>query len=159
MKDMSFCSLNEAWGGSQGCQPNALEFNPDTSPTIKNENREIVNINDNLSQMRFNKQMNDGNNLTPEQVDHDIRIQNAVLNEHQNKINRICELLMSHLETCSSCRRNLELRFGKQSNTNIEQFAPYRQSPNYIEILMIILVGVFVIIMMDSFLKFGKRLN
>lgn len=145
MRDMPFCSLDEAWGNAQDSRPSVFD-NEQTYDDTNVPSREVVNMSENPLVLPKSKPK------TP--------VERAVLDERPNKIGRLCELLMSHLETCPSCRRNLEQRFGSKPTMPgpLETFAPYKSTPNYVEILMVILVGIFVIIMMDSFLKLGKKL-
>ena len=69
--------------------------------------------------------------------------------------NDICLMFAKHIEECPSCREKMSQRFGQKM---IENFQNINQS-NYFEILMIILVGIIIIVIMDSFLRLGKMLK
>lgn len=67
----------------------------------------------------------------------------------------ICLMFAKHIEECADCREKMSQRFGQKM---MENFQNINQS-NYFEILMIILIGVIIIVIMDSFLRLGKMLK
>ena len=67
---------------------------------------------------------------------------------------RLCELFLKHIETCDSCKEKMMEKFGGNIMEKFQSNGVV--APNYFEIFMVILVGIFIIIIMDSFVRLGK---
>lgn len=68
---------------------------------------------------------------------------------------KLCDLFLKHIDNCDSCKQKMMERFGKHVVERFENF----NNTNYFEIFMIILIGIFIIIIMDSFIRIGKMLK
>jgi hypothetical protein len=72
----------------------------------------------------------------------------------------LCYLFLKHIDSCPGCRKKMEEKFGNVVEKYINPTpAPVPAAPNYFEIVMIILVGIILIIVMDSFVRIGKILH
>jgi formylmethanofuran dehydrogenase subunit E len=62
-----------------------------------------------------------------------------------------CLRIFSHLSKCSKCREYIMKKFNVQEKTPEE-----KNKEEMLDILIYILTGVFVLFLLDSFMKFGK---
>jgi len=162
---MSYCSLDEAW---DLCRPT----NNDTPP--ENTTLEIGGYQ--LNADPVSSSHSDSINLSMKQLpssrmesDFAVFLQNKDDNieQHKDKMremvlqdkDRICTIFLKHLDDCPECREKMMKRFGNQMIEKFENLAEGINNPNYFEIFTIILVGIILIIIMDSFVRLGKMMK
>ena len=84
-----------------------------------------------------------------------LRVKDLILNDKKN----LCHLFLKHIDDCDTCKEKMAQRFGSQMMEKFENLAGRKRTPNYFEILMIILVGIIIIVIMDSFVRLGKMMR
>ena len=160
LSKVSYCSLDEAWNL---CQPLDSQNSDNTTPesTTVEIGGYQLDANPHLSskQLRNNNMESDfaafirGNQDSAEQ--HKQNMKNLVL---QDK-GRLCELFLKHIDECESCKEKMMQKFGNKMIEKFENLAGGLNNPNYFEIGMIVLVGIIIIIIMDSFVRLGKMMK
>ena len=157
LSKMSYCSLDEAWSL---CRP--LDDIPTETPAPT-----VVEVGNNNNYSLTPKQLPNSNL----ERDFSSYLQNK--NDHQSTANElslspssvaspnskrdICQLFLKHIETCPSCRKKIEEKYGNHAPVQVvEKFVNGNNGPNYFEISMILLIGIILIIIMDSFVRIGK---
>ncbi len=180
---MSYCPLDEAW---TLCKPLETNFEPEntkleiggysldntssTSSQLAPYNLSDKQLTENKIESDFAAFIRDKNNpdqsskeRSRELIFHDPTLRSG------NKSD-FCRALFKHLDECPSCLEKMKERFSgsgsgsgsesgsRDSNEILERFqgAPIKSSPNYLEIIMIILIGIIIIVIMDCFVRLGK---
>jgi hypothetical protein len=174
---MSYCPLDEAW---TLCKPLETNFEPENtkleiggysldntytpsnSSQLATYNLSDKQLTENKIESDFAAFIRDKNN--PDQGNkersRELIFQDPTLRSG-NKSD-FCKALFKHLDECPSCLEKMKERFSRggsgNSNEILENFqgAPIKTSPNYLEILMIILIGIIIIVIMDCFVRLGK---
>jgi hypothetical protein len=150
LSKISYCPLDEAWSL---CRP--LDNVPSTLPDPT-----VVEIGGNNNNYMLTTKQLPSNNL-----ERDFSSYLQTKNEHQDTANQlsltpkrdICQLFLKHIDSCPGCRKKIEEKYGQV----VEKFIsnPPTNTPNYFEISMIILVGIILIVIMDSFVRIGKLIH
>lgn len=86
--------------------------------------------------------------------------------EEDDKTTKACDLFMKHFYDCDKCQelilRKCKKKLKKKRDLN-EGFMNFddgnSNNNNYTDIVVMLLVGVFIILVLDSILKMGKRMN
>lgn len=149
LSKMSYCPLDEAWSL---CRPLEQDTMAQPAPSVV----EIGGGNNNYS--LTTKQLPNNN------LERDFSSYLQSKNEHSDTANQlslapkkdICYLFLKHIDNCPSCRKKMEERFTNTQIQTVEKFVNSPNTPNYFEISMIILVGIILIVIMDSFVRIGK---
>jgi len=173
---MSYCPLDEAW---TLCKPLETNFDPENTKleiggySLDNNSYSPTNSSSyQLSdkQLTENKIENDfaafirGKN-DPEQINkntsRDLVFKDP--NLHSDNKSDFCKALLKHLDECPSCREKMRERFGSGNQEILEKFQNGtlngNKTPNYLEIIMVILIGIIIIIIMDCFVRIGKMVK
>jgi len=165
LSKVSYCSLDEAWNLCQpldnqnGSAPESttleiggyqLDANPvdsvqlGTNPHLSN--KQLVNNNMESDFAAFIRDKQDSSEQ------HKQNMKNIIL---QDK-GRLCDLFLKHIDECESCKAKMMQKFGSKMIEKFENLAGMNNNTNYFEIGMIILIGVIIIVIMDSFVRLGK---
>ena len=170
MSRISYCSIEEAWGNN---------FNYDKD--YKKDQDYQEKYNDNIyrkPEKKFNNQLSPIKNIL-DVNDYDLQNINAsnkfILNKKvKNKKNlaeKNLEEKIKNLEKeCNRCReylRQLKLKKSKSKIKYIENFnddfieieESYNKKNSIIDIIVLILVGIFIIFILDSLFYFGKQIG
>lgn len=165
-KSMSYCSLEEAWGdnytidnnensdnnvsysgGSQYSDELIPQYIKD-STTIqqKNENQDFSFVNNNANNNILTNDMNIQNNPTKSLI---------TLND-VNK-DKLWEEFIKFLQTKNIQNVNQNQNNIKEEFSNIEHFDLKQANNSYVDLIILILFGIIIIFIMDSFVRLGKN--
>lgn len=181
---MSYCPLDEAW---TLCKPLETNFEPENTKleiggySLDNadspfrldnaytQSSPVTSYSLSDKQLSENKIENDfaafirGKN-DPEQANKE-RSKELVFKDsgHSGNKSDFCKALLRHLDECPTCREKMRERFGGGQEV-LEKFQNsvlngVNKTPNYLEILMVILIGVIIIVIMDCFVRLGKMVK
>jgi len=156
LSKMSYCPLDEAWSL---CRP--LDNTPMTVPEPT-----VVDVGSNSGNYALTSKQLPSNNLERDFSSY-LQTKDAA-DQQQNQTatqlsltppkRELCHLFLKHIDSCPGCRKRMEEKFGNIVEKYINP-APVPATPNYFEIVMIILVGIILIVVMDSFVRIGKILQ
>ena len=159
MSKMSYCPLDEAWSL---CKPldNNLNLNPENTKLdiggYQLENPRSTPLSD--KQMSENKIESDFAAFIRDKSDVEeqskTKMKELVLSNKKD----LCQLFLKHVEGCDSCRNKMTEKFGNKMMERFQNIQNIKRT-NYFEILMIILVGIIIIVIMDSFVRLGKMMK
>ncbi len=65
-----------------------------------------------------------------------------------------CGHLLEHLAKCPKCRLYLEKHFGKQEN--IQKYIQRKREDQFLDIAIYIVTGIFILFLLDIFVRLGK---
>ena len=166
-KSMSYCSLEEAWGDNYTIDENKNENNENNisysggdqysdelipqyikdSTTIqqKNENQDFSFVNNNANNNILTNDMNIQNNPTKSLI---------TLND-VNK-DKLWEEFIKFLQTKNIQNVNQNNNINEEFS-NIENFDLKQANNSYVDLIILILFGIIIIFIMDSFVRLGKN--
>jgi len=159
---MNYCPLDEAWN----------LYNPQ-SITSSEPEKSMVQIGGMslLDNRGGNNQSSEQTSLKMEQNQNEIdyaklvelkerdekekheKLKSLILNDK----NKLCQLFLKHMEECHSCQDTMRRKFGGKLMEKFQNIAV--SAPNYFEIFIVVLIGIFIIIILDSFVKLGKMMK
>lgn len=75
-----------------------------------------------------------------------------------------CTNALKHIETCSRCKKKLMKRYRKLKTELVEDFANHSKSititkNNQSDVVIMVALGVFIIFVLDIFVRLGKYLS
>lgn len=135
---ISYCSLEEAWGEKYA---NLYKKDDSMVPQMppNNANADTTILND----RSLNKDMEN--------------FYIATKNEMKEKTK--CEDVLSHIMECKDCKEKLN-KMLNINNNNVEEFSNMNSisniGNNVVDIAILLLLGVFIIFILDCFVRFGK---
>ena len=157
LSKVSYCSLDEAWNLCQPLENNNSENSSPESTTLEIGGYQLE-ANPHLSdkQLQNNNMERDFAAFIRDKQDtseqHKQNMKNLIL---QDK-GRLCDLFLKHIDECENCKEKMMQKFGSKMIEKFENLAGGINNTNYFEIGMIILIGIIIIIIMDSFVRLGK---
>lgn len=148
-KQISYCSLEEAWNGSYPVMysktDNMLTAMPsndiDIDGTILNDRSlgeknsfedYYMKIKDKIVDTKIDDNKKDCSNLT-------------------------CDNFLNHYIECNDCKDKINKILNIKDKGVIENFS--LMDDGYMDILILVLIGIFVIFVLDCFVKLGRRLK
>jgi hypothetical protein len=175
MSKAYYCSISEAWGDSYEQSKNRYDdLNLGGKTFQSNFDSSMINVNNN-SNDEYDKYLSIGNS-------NNNNINNN--NHHSNSSDDFnhCDKIISHIDKCKKCKDNLlnklkENReyFGNDeyfrndeyfnsNKSNIEGFDNYGKvnetiNVNNDDVIILILLGIFIIFILDSFVRLGKKIQ
>lgn len=155
-KQMSYCSLEEAWG----TQYANLYKKDDTMLTAMPKQDGSVQDSDNLilkdRELTSISKPVEKNMLDKEMGDYYMNMKDELGEKNDMKE---CDKFLEHFLECSNCKRKidkiLDINNIPQKESFIESFK--NMDDNYLDIFILILIGIFVIFVLDCFVRLGKN--
>ena len=172
MSRISYCSIEEAWGNNFNYDK---DYNKDQDYQQK--------YNDNIykkPEQNFNNQLSPIKKNILDENDYDLQNINAsnkfilnknVKNKKNTEENNLEEKIKNLERECNRCReylRQLKLKKSRKGKIKyIENFnddyieieESYNKKNSIIDIIVLILVGIFIIFILDSLFYFGKQIG
>lgn len=139
-KQIAYCSIEEAWGTQYA---NLYKKNDSMLPKMPKEDK---NPDDTILQDR---------SLT--------EVSNYYMDK-KKEINKseLCENFIEHFMECEECKNKLnnilDIKKEKSKKEIIEGFGENIYE-NYFDIFILILVGIFIIFVLDCFVRLGKKFS
>lgn len=165
-KQMSYCSLEEAWGTDYA---NLYKKNEDMltkMPKIDEEVDTTILKDRGLTKVSTpaNKNSNSmGSDLDEEMSQYYMDIKGKLDTKKENQLctTTNCDNFLEHFLDCEDCKNKINrlLDNDKSSNTSlIEKFSVAQNiDEGFLDIFVLILMGVFIIFILDCFVKLSKR--
>ena len=165
-KSMSYCSLEEAWGDNYTIDENKNEHNVSysggsqysdelipqyikDSNTIQqkndNENHDFSLVNQNINKNILTDNMNIQSNPT-----------NSLITLNDVNKDKLWNEFMKFLQTKNIQNVNQNNNI-KEEFSNIENFDLKQANNSYVDLIILILFGIIMIFIMDSFVRLGKN--
>ena len=152
---MPFASIKEVYGDDfvvTSNQPfeykSVLNNNEIYSPeTIE---KEVENFVSDYSQKLEN--YDDFEQLYDEDYEED-----QVMESFDNDSDSDCGHLIEHLSKCSKCKLYLEKHFGKQGS--IQKYINKKREDQLLDIAIYVATGIFILFLLDIFVRLGKFVN
>lgn len=165
-KSMSYCSLEEAWGDNYTIDENKNEHNVSysggsqysdelipqyikDSNTIQqkndNENHDFSLVNQNINKNILTDNMNIQSNPT-----------NSLITLNDVNKDKLWNEFMKFLQTKNIQNVNQNNNINEEFS-NIENFDLKQANNSYVDLIILILFGIIMIFIMDSFVRLGKN--
>lgn len=172
-KQMSYCSLEEAWGENY-----ANLYKKDDSMLVKMPRTDKYSDDTILKDRNITKISKpvDKISLSEKEIEHfymdnknQLENQSSELISTNNNTNKSeeCQKLLDHFLHCDDCRNELQRILNMQSNSGtdnnksnslIEKFnLKQNLNDNYIDVFILILTGIFIIFVLDCFVRLGRN--
>lgn len=164
-KQISYCSLEEAWGNDyadlykkdEDMLTKMPEFNDEQNNNILND-RNITKVSKPINKNNINS------DLDEEMSQYYMDIKGELNTEKNNELTTTenCNNILEHILDCEGCKHKLNKLLNNSSSNNsiIEKFNfTKNMDENYLDILIIFLIGIFIIFMLDCFVKLAKKIN
>jgi hypothetical protein len=160
---MPFASLKEVYGDDfvtitqQNTQQPNFQYKSlyngkldelETSPETENINKEIESF---VSDYSNGLESYENTEPYEEEEDYEDIIEDFE-NETTKDIN--CGHLLEHLAKCPKCRLYLEKHFGKQDNS--QEYLRKKREDQFLDIAIYIVTGIFILFLLDIFVRLGK---
>ena len=146
---MAYCSLEEAWGNEFADLYKESESMPNEKDHYLDEN--ILKERDITTVSIPTKKSGDVKDIKGYYLDNKPQVEFAMK----------CEKFMEHFVSCKECRGKIKdmLDDYKKETQMIEKFSPASVpiNNNYLDIFVLIITGVFIIFVLDCFVRLGKR--
>ena len=158
---MPFASLKEVYGDDfvttiqQNTQQPNFQYKSlfngkldelETTPQTENINQEIESF---VSD--YSNGLESYENSEPYEEDDEDIIESF---EDQTTKDINCGHLLEHLAKCPKCRLYLEKHFGKQDNA--EEYLRKKREDQFLDIAIYIVTGIFILFLLDIFVRLGK---
>jgi len=158
---MSYASIKEVYGDDFIVAPNSnqpLEYksvlNNNTKPLSEKIEKEVENFVSDYSQNLEN--YDNFEELYDEGYEEEEIIEDFD-NDNDNDNDSNCGHLIEHLSKCPKCRLYLEKHFGKQDN--IQKYIKKKREDQLLDIAIYIATGIFILFLLDIFVRLGKFVN
>lgn len=148
-KQIAYCSLEEAWNVSPHCRVNP-EYQSLLKPALPNE----------------------FDSAKPTQPETDFRLRDRAITQYQSQLNQLqtqsqsqthspCYKFYEHFIECEACKNKIERFLTKNRNENmIEGFTNQRSGTAMtLDIFVLIIIGIFLIFILDCFVRLGKNMK
>ena len=147
---MSFCSLEEAWGTDYANiykkDDSMLTAMPEIDKNIDTtllKDRDLTQVSKPIDRNSIDKDMG-----------------NYYLNKKDEiENNKLCDNFLEHFLECENCKRKvnqiLDIHDTSSSQSLIEKFT--NMEDNYLDIFIMILTGIFIIFILDCFVRLGRN--
>jgi FKBP-type peptidyl-prolyl cis-trans isomerase (trigger factor) len=160
---MPFASLKEVYGDDfiTTIQQNAQEQRPNFqykslfNGSLDELENESENINKEIDSFvsDYSNGLETYNNSEPYQEEDNYEdLVEEYETESTKDIN--CGHLLEHLAKCPKCRLYLEKHFGKQEN--IQKYIQKKREDQFLDIAIYIVTGIFILFLLDIFVRLGK---
>lgn len=155
-KQMSYCSLEEAWGTdyanlykkNEDMLTKMPKIDEDVSTTILND-RSITKVSTPVNKNSIN------NDLDDEMSKYYMDIKDKLSTTTK------CDDFLEHFLDCEDCKKKINtiLMKDKPSNNSIiEKFSITQNiDEGFLDVFVLILMGIFIIFILDCFVKLSKR--
>ena len=153
---MQYCSIEEAWNTNNSID-NFANINQNIinrhDYANYNENNIVEHLENNSeNNLNLNKLEDLSGELIEEEEEEESIHKNSILEPKCDK-NMTCKELIDKILNCKECLNLLKQRY--KSNNILDSLL----TDNNREILMIILMGIFLILILDLFVKIGKNIS
>jgi hypothetical protein len=144
MVQMSYCSLEEAWGTEYANLYKKNDSMLTKMPEKDNDIDETILKDRNLTKI---SEPIDKNNAPYE---------NYYINAKEKMENKNCDKFLEHFLQCNECKKKIDNILNiNQKKTFVESFKNI--DDNYLDIFVLILTGIFIIFVLDCFVRLGKN--
>lgn len=151
-KNMVYCSLEEAWGPLF-----EKEDNTQLVPMPKNDNQKDLTMTSDRLLTESSTPID--RNMIDMYVKNKNLLNKSTSNELSDTIH--CDAFLKHFLECKDCQGKIDdiLNVGndKKRNSVVEGFSNKFMEENYFDIFVLILVGIFIIFILDCFVRLGKN--
>ena len=157
---IKYCSLEEAWGPVYAGRYNQ-DVSYDGTMVPLNNGSAIVPFQNNGNQYETMQSMPIDNFEQTARPSYD-DIRNYISDDDEDSPSPICKRLINHFKSCKKCQQTLLKKYkSKTEEANIEEgFMNLNQKDgNYTDIIVMLLIGVFIILVLDSFVRLGKKMG
>lgn len=159
---IKYCSLEEAWGPVYAGRYNQ-DISYDGSMVPLNGGSSIVPFQNNGNQYETMQSMPIDNFEQTARPSYD-DIRNYISDdEDDNSPSPICKRMMNHFRNCKKCQRTLLKKYKDKVKEQVQVEEGFmnldQKDGNYTDVIIMLLVGVFIILVLDSFVRLGKRMG
>lgn len=177
-KQMSYCSLEEAWGENyaklykkdESMLPKLPEKDQEIDETILND-RKLNEDNKKMDKYlekyyNKNKKNFNQNNKNFNQNNENFNQDNEYFNKNNENFNKNNEKynlsehcpVFEHFLECEKCKKSINKLLNINGSSSTEGFIN-NINEKYFDIIIIVLGGIFIIFMLDCFVRLGKNLK
>ncbi len=149
---MSFCSLEEAWGENYANLYKKKEDSMLTAMPMEESSNALVLKDRDLTQV--------SKPIDRNMIDEDI--EKYYMNKKDEiKENYSCGKFLEHFLDCESCKKKVnQILDVKNDHSVVEKFGTSLMGgmdDNYLDIFVLILTGIFIIFILDCFVRLGRN--
>ena len=146
-KQISYCSLEEAWGEKYA---NLYKKNDDMLTVMPQKTDNDINI---------LKDRSLTNNSNTDMEKYYMNLKKDIKDIKDIKESKKCEYFIEHLLECEDCKDRINKILGtnKIKESSIETFMNNNIEDNYLDIIILILLGIFIIFIFDCFVRLGRN--
>lgn len=159
-KQMSYCSLEEAWGEDYA-NLYKKDDNMLTSMPKKTEDQDDTILKD-RSLTKISTPVN--KNMTDKEMgDYYMNMKNELTNKNDGVLSKTldCDKFLEHFLDCKNCKKKvnkiLDINDSSNDKSIIENFITKNIDDNYLDIFILILTGIFIIFILDCFVRLGRN--
>ena len=165
-KSMSYCSLEEAWGDNYTINNNKNENNVSYSggnqysdeliPQYIKDSNTIQQKNDNENHDFSLVNQNINKNILTDNMNIQSNPSNSLITLNDVNKDKLWNEFMKFLQTKNIQNVNQNNNI-KEEFSNIENFDLKQANNSYVDLIILILFGIIMIFIMDSFVRLGKN--
>ena len=165
-KSMSYCSLEEAWGDNYTIDNNKNENNVSYSrgnqysdeliPQYIKDSNTIQQKNDNENHDFSLVNQNINKNILTDNMNIQSNPSNSLITLNDVNKDKLWNEFMKFLQTKNIQNVNQNNNI-KEEFSNIENFDLKQANNSYVDLIILILFGIIMIFIMDSFVRLGKN--
>lgn len=171
---MSYCSLEEAWGENYAnlykkddSMLTAMPFEDKYADSTLLKDRQLTQVSapvdkdniDDLEKFYNNKKYELSSPLNQDQE------KKVMQDTHGNELCQTldCEKFLEHYLGCDNCKKRvnsiLDVNSSSSSNKSLVEHFNLKSNmdENYLDVLILILIGIFIIFILDCFVRLGKN--